>query len=146
MKNLIFLFLSVLFLFGCKKEEPETSTVPPPSLSIFQIVTEGDWKISYFMDNNVDETAQFDGYVFTFQSGYIRISGGNISTPEPHGTYVDVNIAEKDPLLMIILFSEIEPWKDLTREWIVKERSEEIMKLEEQKETGEWAYLHFTRN
>lgn len=58
-----------------------TSTVPPTSLPLAEVITTGTWKITYCVEKNDNSTADFSTYTFTFASdGTLVAKKGSTTT------------------------------------------------------------------
>jgi len=76
MRNLIskstLIVALALITVACSKDESDTQEITNNSNSAQQVTTlmtqTGSWKITYFWDTDKDETSNFSGYVFSFNS------------------------------------------------------------------------------
>ena len=71
MKKKIFAFLALAFMTAsCTQDQVENNE---------QIVTNGNWKVSLFIDSGNDETSDFTGYSFSFSNGTVMAVKNNFS-------------------------------------------------------------------
>lgn len=75
MKKVLFAVALSGALVACQKDEPapigpngSSGNVDPQDLTSF-LVADDTWRISEFMEDNANETDDFNGYVFDFQEG-----------------------------------------------------------------------------
>lgn len=75
MKKLLFtLACSALLFMGCNSDDDsnDSGTNETPTIAQIQSTAQsGTWRITYFFDSDEDETSNFNGYVFTFNSNGI---------------------------------------------------------------------------
>lgn len=109
----ILALLLYVLLTSCSSDNDD-NTIPD---SIVMTIQSGTWKITKFIDSGIDETSDFTGYNFTFDSsGELRATNGmnnfdgtwNISASD--GT--DLNDLELN-----IFFSIMNDFDDLTDDW-----------------------------
>jgi len=122
--NLLVFVIAVLAFKSCSKDDAnntvkiDASDIP----AIEAAITGGDWKISYYFDSDKDETTDYAGYVFTFQSdGVLAVSNGStalsgawsLTNSSSDSSDVDFNIA----------FSSPEIFEELSDDWDIKKYS-----------------------
>ncbi|WP_265200863.1 hypothetical protein [Aureitalea sp. L0-47] len=82
LKTVLALFVS-LMLVGCSDDDSnDTNTNNNSNLvaEANQVAQSGSWRISYFWDSNKDETSNFTGYVFNFNSDGTLVATRNNDT------------------------------------------------------------------
>ena len=82
LKTVLALFVSVL-LVGCSEDDSNDNNTNNNSNLIAQanqVAQSGSWRISYFWDTDKDETSNFAGYVFNFNSDGTLVATGNNNT------------------------------------------------------------------
>jgi hypothetical protein len=82
LKTVLALFVS-LMLVGCSDDDSnDTNTNNNSNLvaEANQVAQSGSWRISYFWDSNTDETSNFTGYVFNFNSDGTLVATRNNDT------------------------------------------------------------------
>ncbi len=65
MKPLVVLFVFTCFFYSCSPEESPSRT----DENLIQNLSVGQWRISSFLLNGVNQTSDFDGYNFVFYPG-----------------------------------------------------------------------------
>ena len=77
MKNtLIFVLLALPFLYACSDDDDESSD--QQGIAISQADLLGEWRITRFIDDNADETADYATFILEFQAnGILLISEGS---------------------------------------------------------------------
>lgn len=100
---------------------------------ITNIVTSGNWKISYYNDSGTDETYHFTGYTFVFgPNGVLTASNG---TNNYTGTWSVTDSNSNDDSLsdldFNISFSTPDEFEDLTDDWDIKTYSSTKIELED---------------
>ncbi|MBX2929392.1 MAG: hypothetical protein KF852_16270 [Saprospiraceae bacterium] len=134
MKKMIFLSALVVLLAGACTNNPDNT----PSNDVPTIVTNGDWVVSYFWDKTKDETHKFSGYTFTFDdNGVFRAVKQAIVTT---GTW-SVNSSQTK---LILFLSLADPLEEINDDWIILERSADLIKLKDDNDTH-LEELHFRR-
>ena len=63
MRNLVLVALVMLFMGSCKKAVENTQLD-----ALMKLITNGQWKVTAFKRNGVDDTAQFANYSFQFKN------------------------------------------------------------------------------
>jgi heat shock protein HslJ len=85
MKNLILLPVVAIFLASCSQND--TSSDPIADLAVQNnMVVESQWTVNQFIDSGKDETSDFSGYTFKFNTDGTLISVSSGTTFE--GTWV----------------------------------------------------------
>lgn len=129
--------VAVVCAISCKKDNNNNTS------SLTATITSGNWRITQFMEDNVDETAHFAGYAFTFgQSGNVTaVQGGNIV----NGQWSAGNDDSKDKLNLD--FGNDDPWEELNEDWRILERIDSKIRLQHTSGgDGSIDYLTFERN
>ncbi|WP_211234611.1 hypothetical protein [Algoriphagus mannitolivorans] len=148
----LLVLLAVAFLGGCQ-ENPD-----PSSEEIQQIKTQmasGQWVISKFIDSGKDETSDFAGFVFVFNSsGVLSAKKGSL---EYIGTWSITNSSGKnnsqgnddsqDDLDFNIFFNLTNEFEDLNDDWdILTHTSTKIELTDVSGGDGSVDYLTFIKN
>jgi len=100
----------------CHKDDDNPSVSNQQQIAMINAVNgtvmQGNWHVSYYFDNDSEETSNFSGYTFSFGSGGILtatngsntqtgswfVSGSNSSNDDnPHPEDLDFNIAFSSP-------------------------------------------------
>jgi hypothetical protein len=117
------LFTLTILVFGlssCTKDKKSTD----PSTS--DIVGQGTWKVTLFNDSGDDETQNFAGYNFTFNSNGTIAAVKNASTV--NGTW---NTGSDDSQNKLILdFGTTVQFSELNEDWVILEQTASKIRLE----------------
>ena len=117
------LFTLTILVFGlssCTKDKNSTD----PSTS--DIVGQGTWKVTLFNDSGDDETQNFAGYNFTFNSNGTIAAVKNASTV--NGTW---NTGSDDSQNKLILdFGTTVQFSELNEDWVILEQTALKIRLE----------------
>ncbi|WP_026711434.1 hypothetical protein [Flavobacterium filum] len=101
------------------------------------VLTSGNWRISYYHEGDDDETSTFNGFVFTFNINNTITITKDSSTY--NGTWL---FYEDDGLDILEIDFEDDPLDDLDDDWELFEFSSTLIQL---KEEGDNEYLSFTK-
>ncbi len=115
MKKLILLSL-IIFLFSCKRENTN---------SISGEIINGTWAVSKYIDSGSDETSDFYGYTFNFNSDGSIVAINNSTTIGSWSEYNDDDHTELN-----ILFSQ-SPLDELNDDWHVISSDNSKIELED---------------
>lgn len=157
MKYLTITSLSVLLLFflvSCEKDEDDDDKNTSSSVGTIQSVSSnvesGDWTITRFEDDGVDELHHFTGYTFTFSTngsliatgdttytGTWSVTGDNSNDDSPDDNDLDFNIN----------FNLTNEFEDLNDDWdIVSSLTNKIELKDVSGGDGSTDYLTFEKN
>ena len=104
------------------------------------VLLNGDWAITYFFDE-ADETAEFNGYVFTFfENGGATAVNGDILVEGTWETYGDDGSLELE-----LDFGADSPLDELEDDWNLIEFDQNIIKLIDVSDDGTEEFLTFER-
>ena len=141
MKKTIFALsiLSVLFV-SCKKDDP----VPQiSSANVASTMSVGNWGVTYYLDNNLDQTSKFAGYTFVFD-----VNGSVTATKTGsavNGTWTTGN--DDSQVKFILGFNAPADFVEISDDWHVIERTDSKVRLEDVSGgNGGTDYLTFERN
>lgn len=101
------------------------------------ILTSGNWRISYYHEGDDDETIVYNGYVFAFNTNNTITITRNSSTF--NGTWL---FYEENGLDILEIDFQDDPLDDLDDDWELLEFSSTLIQL---KEEGDEEYLNFTK-
>lgn len=130
---------STLFATSCSLLDDILNPVPQPepvlSLpfdSLAPVLQRGDWHLAQFVDENQDYTYLFAEYKFSF------LQGGNVSAISRTDTVAGSWSLQGDDSLakMNLGFADIEPWKELTEDWVIVYASRERIILQDIDDNG----------
>ena len=126
----LFLFTGILMISlisACSKDDGNSSI----KNIVINTVSAGTWKITYFFDNNTEETSKFSGYDFTFGSNNV-LSASNVSNTYTGSWSITNNNSTDDSLDdvdFIILFASPANFEDLSEDWEILSRTESEIEL-----------------
>ncbi len=105
-----------ILLASCSKSEDATNIVNQPN-SI-----DGSWRISYYFDNT-DETADFAGYTFSFNS--------NGQLTAANGTNTITGTWSQTSSKLVISFGTDPFMSELNDDWLIEEKTSNSIKLKD---------------
>lgn len=135
MKNVLFFSLLALAFAACQHGDDDGST--PNGNNGGTIPTGSQWKVTYFFDKDKDETSDFSGYVFEFETGGIFVA--NV----PGGSTVEGTWQETSSKL-IIAIPGAKPLEELNDDWLLIEKTDNVIKLRDDNDEH-LEELHFQR-
>ncbi len=123
-------FLMWFFVAACMVACDDDDSNDDDKKSTDQKVTEvqniavtGQWRITGFVDSGVDETSQFDGYIFGFESNYIiTATNGSSNFPGTWSVTSDDNSNDDtqddfDDIDFNIAFTSPANFQELSEDW-----------------------------
>lgn len=117
----LFLMVSFIFLSSCSSDDDNQ---PAPSVS--SSISQGSWKITYFVDSGTDETGNFSGYSFQFNTnGTVSATKGGTTV---NGTWSDGN--DNSHSKLELNFGTVPVFNDLNEDWHVTMQNSTIIKLQ----------------
>ncbi len=134
MKNWIFIILGLfLFTTGCSKR-----TTPK---MVKKRITEGTWKISVFVDNDVSIAENYNTYTFAFTDNEnIEVAGLGFSSGGSWSTGLD-----KNPAILYLNFPPNGGLEFLADDWKVLKITKDIMELTRNQTDGDGGSLIFRK-
>ncbi|AWA28794.1 hypothetical protein HYN48_01090 [Flavobacterium magnum] len=151
MKKVMYSMVTAAMMMGtisCSSDDDNNTT---STSEIANTVTSGAWRVTYFMDGDVDETSHFENYNFTFgPNNVLTASNGantytgiwNVSTEDatddnPHLEDIDFDI----------IFNAPDNFTDLTEDWEILERTSTKLRMKHVSGgNGGVDYLTFEKN
>ena len=131
-----------LLLFGLLSASCSTNNGSVLS-DVSPILPGNDWRVSHFSERGVDETSDFSGYSFVFESGGKLIATKGSTTKE--GTWSEDKSSHK---LIIDLGAKSDtnkPLGELTDDWFIKSSSSTKISLADDNSASN-EILEFTKN
>lgn len=127
-------FASLVFA-GCTKKD----TVD----SVAEAVTEGTWKVTHFSERSNNETDDFSGYTFTFQSNGKVLAAKN-------GVIKEGNWSESAGSQRLIIDLGVKsdgnkPLGELSDDWVIVSKTDKKINLSDDNATSN-ELLEFTKN
>lgn len=117
----------------------ETPVGSNSNLQLSNVIINGTWHVSYYLDETEDETSEFYGYNFTFYSNGTVIASKNTTTI--HGIwnyYTDLDVKKMNLNFDGTILEEI------NKDWKLLELNATNVRLTQS--SGETHYLYFTKN
>lgn len=111
---------------GCKKDD-NSSTIASQVAALNQTAQTGNWKITYYLDNGVNKTSTYTGYVFQFNANGTITATKASSTIG--GTWSGGN--DDDTIKFIMNFGTTSPFLELNDDWHVTQQGAAIIRLED---------------
>lgn len=133
------LVFSVLF-FSCKKDDsnPTISTS-----NVTSTVSTGNWRITYYWDTDHDETNNFNGYSFVFNTN------GTVTATKAANTITGSWTTSNDDskIKLVLSFSSPADFIEISDDWHTIERTDRKIKLQDVSGgNGGTDYLTFEKN
>ena len=141
MKKTVFhLFIFSALLLSCKKDDSSSSI---STSNVTSTISTGNWRVTYYWDTDHDETINFTGYSFVFNSNGTTTAtkAANIIT----GTWSTRNDDSK--IKLILSFSSPADFIEISDDWHTIERTDTKIKLQDiSGGNGGTDYLTFEKN
>ena len=156
MMGKIFLYplLFGLFLLNvagtCCADDPEVVSIAKNNLSqVNNILSQGSWKVSYFLNKNNNRTNEYLGYNFTFGTNGILTSVNASNTFTGNWSVEKSNSIDDNPdndLDFTISFSSPDTLIELTEHWDITDIAETKVRLKSKSgNVNEINYLTFEK-
>lgn len=116
-------FITILVVLACSSigcsDDDDNSQVSSPN-EITATVTSGEWIVTLFKEDNVVQTDNFSGYVFTFAAnGDLSATNGFITQSGDWSTYSDSGYTKLD-----LMFDALDgPFEEISEDWRVISRT-----------------------
>ncbi len=147
MKNIILGVVAGLFVIACESDDdgevnPESQRIAD---EVANVANNGSWTITYFFDDNEDETSDFDGYTFTFgPNGELTATYGSNTII---GTWsVDADDDNEVDVDFNISFSSSANFEELNDDWDIKSYTDTEIELSDEDDGSDDEFLTFQRN
>ena len=148
--SLVFVFLSLLLIMSCSSDDDSNSNNNTQS-DVQNNVQSGTWQITNFIDSGTDETSDFAGYDFTFESS--GVLNANNGTNDFNGTWSVTNSDSNDDspddndLDFNINFNLTNDFEDLNDDWdVISQSSNKIELTDVSGGNGGTDFLTFEKN
>ena len=148
--KIVLVLLTVSLFLSCDTDQDDISLSEAEAKELNLIAQEGEWKISQFTRNNVENTANYADYAFVFDDGNNLTAFGSID--EVSGTWRVSNDSgdEFDPYDDVdfhIFFSSQGKLGELANNYdVIAATSSEIRLIMQQNSDGDSAKLTFSKN
>lgn len=145
--------LATIFLLNvasmCSSDDDSTSSTD--FTPIINTVSQGTWKISSYIDSDVDETSHFAGYSFAFNATNNQLTATNTNNTYTGSWSVTINDSADDiptnDIDFNISFSSPINFVDLTDDWNILSRTDAKIQLVSVSGGGNGTdYLTFEKN
>ncbi len=122
--KLILLLTFPLFIATCGKSYDDPAT----SSTLTSIITQGTWTVHLYLNDGKDETSNYTGYVFTFNSnGSLQAAKGGNNTG---GTWSEVADSGKTKLILVWVGGGIPvELLEIEEDWVLKAKSNTLVEL-----------------
>lgn len=112
---------------GCQNKT-STNIAPGNNNPISGTVTSGKWIISYFYDNDKEETSDYSGYSFEFKTDKtLSASRSGITTTGTWNETIDDGL----PRLVIMLNTTDDKLAELNDDWVIEAKTDTKIKLKD---------------
>ncbi|PTX42999.1 hypothetical protein C8P64_1523 [Christiangramia gaetbulicola] len=148
--KIVLVLLMVSLLLSCDTDQDDISISEAEAKELSLITQNGEWKISKFTINEIENTANYSDYVFVFEEGNNLTAFGSID--EVSGTWRVSNDSgdEFDPYDDVdfhIFFSSQGKLGELANNYdVIAATNSEIRLIMEQNGNGDTASLTFSKN
>ncbi|RYY48150.1 MAG: hypothetical protein EOO06_11050 [Chitinophagaceae bacterium] len=114
--NLVFAGFFAIAISSCSKDDNNTGGV---SATVAASLKTGTWKITSFVDNGVDETSNFNSFIFTFNSSGTVTATNSVLTA--NGTWSTGIDDSRHKLLLV--FGSPAFFSDISEDWEIVAQS-----------------------
>lgn len=133
MKILGIVFLGLLFFTGCKKQTIN---------QVEKSMVEGEWKVSLYQEDGINETSDFTNLRFTFkENGSVEVKSS--STLVYTGTWKVEK--DSDHVEFVLALGDVDPLGELTDDWHVESHSKTKLELKDESGDGSIELLTFVK-
>lgn len=137
MKKLcVILGLSAIVFGGCTKKDADVD-------SVAEAVTNGTWRVTHFSERANNETDDFAGYTFTFQSNGKVLAAKNGVIKE--GNWSESTSSQKLTIDLGIKSDANKPLGELSDEWKITSKTDTKINLADDNSSSN-ELLEFTKN
>ena len=125
LKLTAFLSLLLFVSIGCSDDDDTSTQVSNPT-EITSTVTDGQWGVTLFKEDDVVQTSNYSGYSFTFEAnGELSATNGVITQSGDWSTYTDSGYTKLD-----MMFTALDgPFEEISEDWRVISRTETKIEL-----------------
>jgi hypothetical protein len=134
-KMFVFLGLCSIVFSGCTKEDSPAS--------VFDAITNGTWKVSHFSERTNNETDDFSGYVFTFQTNGKVLAAKNGVIKE--GNWSESRSSQKLVIDLGVKSDANKPLGELSDDWVITSKTATKINLTDDNSSSN-ELLEFTKN
>lgn len=120
MKATFLLLMLSIGLFSCKKDDDSNNTTIT-TVNLSATATTGTWRVTYYYDDNQDETSNYAGYAFTFAGGNV-VTATKAGSPTVTGTWATGT--DNSKVKLILSFATPATFNELSDDWHVTSRTD----------------------
>jgi hypothetical protein len=119
---------TLALLTGCSDDDDD----PLRAVDVINNVSGGTWQVTQYLDNGVDETTDYNGYTFTFEtSNVLKALKDGVTTNGTWSAGVDDGVVE-----LVLNFSSPAALIEISDDWDVLENSTNKIRLEDDSDSG----------
>ncbi len=120
--------LLAVLAMGCQNKTSTNVTPGNNNTPLSGTVTSGKWTISYFYDNDKEETSDYSGYSFEFKTDKtLTATRSGITTT---GTWTETTDDDL-PRLVIMLNTTDDKLTELNEDWVIESKNDTQIKLKD---------------
>ncbi len=139
-RPILYLLIFSSLLFSCKKNDTSTTLT---TTNITSTITTGNWRVTYYWDTDHEETNNFIGYNFVFNSNGTITATKTTSTI--NGTWSTLNDDSK--IKLILSFASPADFLEISDDWHTIERTDTKIRLQDVSGgSGGTDFLTFEKN
>lgn len=135
-KLFVVLGFSAIMLGGCTKKDSDVD-------SVAEAVTNGTWRVTHFSERANNETDDFAGYTFTFQSNGKVLASKNGVIKE--GNWSESTSSKRLFIDLGVKNDANKPLGELTDDWVITSKTETKISLTDDNVSSN-ELLEFTKN
>ena len=122
MKHILAIFITlalVIWFSGCSEDNSSGTD------QLVEVLIQGTWKVTYYMDSDTLKTDHYNGYSFSFTSSSVLLAEKGTETTV--GYWAPVEDGEDTKL--VISFSSPAELLKISDDWVVLESAETVVRL-----------------
>jgi hypothetical protein len=143
--------VALLFLVACNSNDDINNPVNPNE-NIVTDLPQSSWKITYFFDDNTNQTNIYAGFSFNFNTnGSVRVvndifseTGSWLYEDASHDSSDDDGIENDEELILV--FSNSNFFSKLSDDWHITSASKTKVELFDESSDGNMQFLTFTKH
>jgi hypothetical protein len=128
MRTFFYFILTMVSLVGatsCSSDNNNNNSANDPA-PVINTVTSGTWRITSFIEDGVNRTQYFTGFIFTFQSGGVLVASNGTETHTGAWSVTTDDQDDDSPsnsLDFNIIFTAPETFTEISEDWDIISRS-----------------------
>ncbi len=126
-------------VFACSKDQVQPDN-PSGVQDLTEVLLEGSWVITLFIDDGDDDTYYFDGYTFSFQPGDSVVATSSQSGQRIQGTW-QTRFDDGRVELWLNFSTGSDEFRELNEDWYLIEASDDRIRLEYDYDDDDDSYL-----